>query len=819
MPPSAGPRTHGKAPVISALAAGLIVSAALAMLLHRMQQREERDAVQQMAEDRANVLRSAVVRSMEVLHSIKAFYDARPEVSRGEFATFVNPALARQPELQALAWDPRVSGTERAGWEARARQEGFHDFAFTEEAVGGAPIPAGNREEYFPVFFLETLERNIGAFGFDVSSEPTRRVALEKARDSGQATATAPIRLKQERGSQKGFVVFEPLYRGPAGTVAERRRSLTGFATAVFRIGDLVEIPLRSSGGREPAISILDEARHETIYHNGTEVDRRAGAWSTPLEVAGRRWRLQFTPAPGLHSIVSEVLPLVALGAGMSISVLLAGYLWTSGRRIEESRQAQEQLIAEVTVRKSAESAAEAANHAKSEFLANISHEIRTPMNAILGYTQILARDGALHPFQRDAIATISRSGDHLMHLIDEILDLSKIDAGRMEIEPVDFDLSALIREIVALFQHPCEEKQLGLKLESDITDQACEVHGDEGKLRQILINLVGNAVKFTEQGRITLRVTSQPENRWRLEVDDTGIGIAPEMQVRIFEPFHQGPGARHHGGTGLGLALAHRHAVLMGGELSVRSELGKGSKFTCVLPLPPASRPGLAPKTRVREVERLANGYNVRALVVDDIRENREVLARMLTMIGCDVGLAESARQAKEVVEVSRPDIVFLDIRGPEGDDIEAARDMAGEFHSMAPKIVATSASVLTHERERYAEAGCDDFLSKPFRASRVYACLHDLLGVEYEYKPVPEDAVVEETIDLRAVVLPESLATRLVMAAELHSATVLKQCLVELGEISPAGQRLAEHLRGFLASYDMETIQRVTAQLTVAP
>jgi CheY-like chemotaxis protein len=381
----------------------------------------------------------------------------------------------------------------------------------------------------------------------------------------------------------------------------------------------------------------------------------------------------------------------------------------------------------------------------------------------------------------------------------------------------VDFDLSALIAEITALFQHPCEEKQLGLRVEGESWDRPCHVYGDEGKLRQLLINLVGNAVKFTDRGRITIRVTSEPEDRWHFEVEDTGVGIAPEMQTQIFEPFQQGPNAKNHGGTGLGLALARRHAAMMGGELTLRSELARGSCFAFTLPLPRSTRPAFSSRNKTPEVERLANGYKVRVLVVDDIRENREVLATMLTMVGCDIGLAENGRQAMEAIQVSRPDLVFLDIRGREGDGIETARSIAKEFGATAPKIVATSASALMHERERYAEAGCDDFLAKPFRAARVYDCLHDLLGVEFEYRIPENGSSAEETIDLRAVALPENLATRLVMAAELHSATVLKQCLAEVAETGPAGERLAEHLRGFLASYDMATIQRITAQLTV--
>jgi CheY-like chemotaxis protein len=207
-----------------------------------------------------------------------------------------------------------------------------------------------------------------------------------------------------------------------------------------------------------------------------------------------------------------------------------------------------------------------------------------------------------------------------------------------------------------------------------------------------------------------------------------------------------------------------------------------------------------------------------VRALVVDDIAENRDVLATMLTLVGCEVVLAEHGRQAVEVVRVSRPQIVFLDMRMPEFDGVEAARCIVQEFGAAAPKIIATSASALTHERERYFQAGCDDFVAKPFRIERIYGCLSQWLGVKFEHAPPPAEAGEEETLDLRQLALPEDLAARLAMAAELHSATVLKSCLAEVEKLGPAGERVARHLRTFLASYDMKTIQRLVAQIPIA-
>jgi CheY-like chemotaxis protein len=215
-------------------------------------------------------------------------------------------------------------------------------------------------------------------------------------------------------------------------------------------------------------------------------------------------------------------------------------------------------------------------------------------------------------------------------------------------------------------------------------------------------------------------------------------------------------------------------------------------------------------------DVDRLAPGCAIRALVVDDVQENREVLSTMLASIGCQVLLAENGRQALEVIAVSRPDIVFLDIRLPEIDGLDAARRIAQNHAPARVKVVATSASILTRERERCLQAGCDDFVAKPFRCEQIFSCLQTLLGAKFVLRnaKAPDSS---PTVDLRSIVLPEDLALRLMMAAELHSTTVMKNCLREVEQLGAAGERLASHLREFMASYDMQSIQKLIAQIPV--
>ncbi len=797
-----------KAPVWIALVAGVTLTFLVSGVIWKADERAQRQGLERMAHDKADLIRWQILRSTEVLQGVAAFLESRPETTREEFKKFVSGALVRHPDLQALAWNPLVRDAERKAWEERARAEGFAGFEFKQEKPGGGLESATARPFHFPVYFLESLEKNAAALGFDVGSESRRLAALERARDTGESIATEPIRLAQESGSQLGFVVFHPVYTQPAATLEDRRAALSGFCTAVFRIGDLIELTLRPGDISPVQLTVFDRKGAE-IYRQGRTKSAGLIAPDIPLEVAGESWILRFEATPTFGAAGIGLRPWVTLIAGLVITGLLASYLWNGARQAAA-------LSREIAVRKCAEDSADFANRAKSDFLASMSHEIRTPMNAILGYAQILARDAALPPFHRDMVATVLSSGNHLLRLIDEVLDLSKIDAGKIELTTADFDLTALFSELVAMFQHPCEERHLGLLAEAPALICPVMVRGDEGKLRQVCINLLGNAVKFTKRGRVTFRALRQAPDEWRFEVEDTGIGIPPDMRERIFEPFQQGLGTHAETGTGLGLAIAKRQIEILGGELAVTSELGKGSVFHVTLTLPAASDPAVR-RSGGRDTLKLAHGQQVRALVVDDIAENRDVLATLLTLVGCEVVLAEHGRQAVEVVGVSKPQIVFMDIRMPDFCGIEATRQIVRDYGATGIKIVATSASAMSHERERCVQAGCDDFVAKPFHAERIYETLRSLLGVEFIYQERPETSEFAH-IDLSSLTLPEDLSSRMAMAAELHSATVLKSCFLELEALGSTGQRLAQHLRTLLASYDMKTIQRILAQIPIS-
>jgi signal transduction histidine kinase/ligand-binding sensor domain-containing protein/CheY-like chemotaxis protein len=478
------------------------------------------------------------------------------------------------------------------------------------------------------------------------------------------------------------------------------------------------------------------------------------------------------------------------------------------GQMLEQERQARLRLEESNAELRQARIAAEQANQAKSVFLANMSHEIRTPLNAVLGYAQILQRKADLGPELRQGLETIQNSGEHLLALVNDVLDLSKIEAGRLERQDVDFDLAALLDGLGSMFAIHCQRKHLSWRMEwrGPGGDESLPAHlgvrGDEGKLRQVLINLLSNAVKFTDAGQVVLRVRLPAESLYTFEVIDTGRGIAPRLQRQIFEPFVQGEEGIRTEGTGLGLAIARRHVELMGGRLELESAPGQGSRFFFSLRLEPATRP-VEPVFETGRVARLAPGQRVRALVVDDVAENRQVLAQMLSAIGVEVHTAENGRQAIERMGAERPDIVFMDIWMPEMGGLEAVRRIRAEGGSEGPRLVAVSASVLDHERRAYLEAGFDEVIAKPVHEEKVYAALARFLQVEFEYQAhqAPE-------LDFSRLRLPAQLLSRLRQAAEAGEVTELEELLEEVSQLGEQGRLLAERLRVLSRSIDLKAI-----------
>jgi len=465
-----------------------------------------------------------------------------------------------------------------------------------------------------------------------------------------------------------------------------------------------------------------------------------------------------------------------------------------------------------------AKTAAEKASLAKSLFLASMSHEIRTPMNAVLGYSQILLRDKSLNEDTLNSIRTIDNSGKNLLTMINEILDISKIEAGKMELHKVNFCLNVLIDEISDLFELRCKQKQLRWTV-NEFPKQTM-VQGDEAKLRQVLINLLGNAIKFTESGEVKLSITPLENNQYHFDIIDTGYGISVEDQDSVFEAFNQEGEGFKKGGTGLGLAISKKQLQLMGSDLFLISEINKGSRFYFTLTLPKANKKDVIDrKGKQRNILHLDPKYQVKALIVDDVNENRDVLSKLLLSINVETEIAKDGKEGIEKTKTQNPEIIFMDIRMPLMGGEDAIKAIHEEFGKERFKIVAITADAIGQRRDHYMSMGFHEYISKPFQAEEVYETLRKLLDVEFVYEDdeTPQKKLTSlEEIDFSKFTMPEDLFNRFEESAELFNISVLQKIIEELERREETSPQLLEYLNNKIEDYDMDAILEFLKQVS---
>ncbi|MCP4700792.1 MAG: response regulator [Gammaproteobacteria bacterium] len=484
--------------------------------------------------------------------------------------------------------------------------------------------------------------------------------------------------------------------------------------------------------------------------------------------------------------------------------ILLFRELKQNEEALQQARQTAEQAKEE----------ADAANHAKSAFLAKMSHELRTPLNAILGYAQILQQNKVLDAECLHKTGIIYSSGEHLLTLINDILDLSKIEASKMELLPADIHIPSFLEGIAGIVRARAEKKSLDFSVKAYELPQG--MRADEVRLRQILLNLLSNAIKFTKKGGVTLSVKSENvkvksgetestlcqahDAVFHFEIEDTGAGIPPDEQEHIFLPFEQAGDTRERAeGTGLGLSITQHLVGLMGGELHVNSTPGQGSAFWFEVSFPVIAMEAKEQQQPAREIIGYS-GARRKILVADDKLDNRMVLFDMLKLVGCEVVLAENGQEAAAKALDVRPDLILIDLVMPVMTGFEAVQMIRREPALRDVPIIAVSASVLESDQRKSLVVGCDAFLPKPVQAATLYALLETHLNLTWRHAEPAADTLAQQAPLLSPP--PEELAVlhEMALAGVMSDIEERAAHIVSLGEqYRPFAETLRRLAQGF--------------------
>ena len=687
------------------------------------------------------ILKGRLELNERVLAGIVAWYQAAGgRVDRAGFRAFVEPILRDYTFIKALEWIPGVSRARRPSFEARARADGLDSFTFRVREEQGRMVPSPEREQYFPVFFVEPLQGNEAALGFDLASSPKRLRSLEAARDQGRPVATGGITLVQEKQRQAGILIFSPAYLGPAATMEERRQSLAGFALGVYRVGDMMTAILENSRPQGLHLTLYDGRPGASSRLYGQPLANPVLSVERILDPGGRTWTLLWQ-ADAAYAPGGRLLPLAA-AAGVLLFFAMVGVLvdiLIMRHKVirDEVDLRTLELQKEVVERRRAESRAEEASRAKSEFLSSMSHELRTPLNAIIGFSELIIDEAgeAGDDELRDGAGRIYHSGRHLLMLINDLLDISRIEAGNFDLQYVPFRLSGLLAEVEDLVI-PLVVKHENRFVCRETPDLSLEA--DPLRLKQMLLNVLSNAAKFTRNGMIELVTEPLGADQVRFRIQDTGPGIPEDKLDTIFNRFAQIHDTRNDAvaGTGLGLPITRDLARLMGGDCyAVKS--GQGA--TIIIDLP-SVRPAAAvapeglvaepPPANVVALDRPESGsgaHQVDVLIIDDDAAGNRLLRRSISTWGYSVDVCEDPDQALEQIRRRRPGGILLDIHMPGKNGFALLREIRADAALCHIPVAMISSD--PHRKEAL-RAGAVAMISKPLVRDEIPQMLRDLFA-----------------------------------------------------------------------------------------